>query len=67
MTLEEAKKLSCDECEFFIDKGEDESHCRIAYYREFVRKRGQRKPKFCPIENRARTEAGVYQNGQNRS
>ena len=59
MTLEEAKKLSCDDCEFFIDKGEDESYCRLAHYREFTRSRKQRKPRFCPIERRAKIEAGV--------
>lgn len=66
MTLEEAKKFSCEECEFFIDKGEDESYCKISHFRQFTRARWQRKPKFCPIEKRAKIEAGVYQNGQDR-
>ena len=62
MTLEEARKLSCDNCEFYIYKGDDECYCKIAGYRMFTRYGRQRKPKFCPIEKRAKREAGIIEN-----
>ena len=57
MTLEEARKLSCDNCPHYIDKGQDENYCKIAYWRMFERAPHQRRPGFCPIYKRASREA----------
>ena len=57
MTLEEAKKWSCDNCPHWVDKGEEEQYCKIAYWRMFVRAPHQKRPGFCPIYIRAYREA----------
>ena len=48
---------SCMECPKYIYKGEDEQYCQAAHMRDFVLKRWQKKPKWCPIERRFRADA----------
>ena len=57
MTYEEARDLTCDECPHYVDKGPEESYCRISHWREFARRPHQKKPSFCPIFKKAKFEA----------
>lgn len=45
---------SCYHCEKYIYKGEDEKYCQAARMREIWTRKGQRRPKWCPIERRIR-------------
>ena len=65
MTLEEAKKLTCDECPHWLYKGDDEQYCKACGFRCFSRHRNQRKPGWCPMFKRAKYEAKANEKAGN--
>ena len=48
--------IRCIDCPKYIYKGDDEQYCQAARMREIYLKRWQDKPKWCPLERRARRE-----------
>lgn len=52
--MSETIPASCMECTYYIYKGEDEQFCSAAWLREVHLHRHQKKPKWCPMERRAK-------------